>query len=104
LHRHAHLNAIRHLLKAVRVLVLGLSTEERIHVHAAKTLSMRHGAVLVCKKQCLEVDDLLSQLGDSRRQRVVLCTEELDFGLQIREPLLLALATLERGDPDIVSI
>ena len=51
------------------------------------------------EKQCLEVDNLFAQLCDSGGKSVVLCTKELDLGLEVGQPLLLALSTLESSDP-----
>lgn len=50
------------------------------------------------KKKSLEVDNFFSELRDSRRERVVLRAKQLHFGLEVGQPLLLALATLKRGD------
>lgn len=76
-----------------------IAAEEVVHGGAVKTLSLRDRAVLVCQKESLEINNFLSELGDSSRQSVVLCAEEFDLGLQISQPLLLALSTLERRDP-----
>jgi hypothetical protein len=53
----------------------------------------------VGKKQRLEVDHLLAQLRHLCAQGIVLAAEDLHLGLQIGEPLLLALTTFERSDP-----
>jgi hypothetical protein len=51
----------------------------------------------VSEEQSLEVDDLLTELSDSGRESIVLCTEEFDLGLEVSQPLLLALSALECG-------
>jgi hypothetical protein len=55
----------------------------------------------VGEEQGLEVDDFLAELSDSGRESIVLCTKELDLGLEVSQPLLLALSALECGDPDM---
>ena len=85
---------------AIRILMAGITAQEVVHGGTMQTLSLGDRTVLVGKEQGLEVDNLLTELSDSCRQSVVLCTEELNLGLQIGKPLLLALSALECGDPD----
>lgn len=72
--------------------------QERVHVDTLQTLRRRDRAVLVRQKQRLEINNLLAQLLHLAGQRVVLRRIDLYLVLQVLEPLLLALATLERGD------
>jgi len=52
----------------------------------------------VCEEQSLEPHYLLTQLSDRSRQRVVLSTKDLDFLLEVSQPLLLALTTFQGSD------
>jgi hypothetical protein len=52
------------------------------------------------EKQGLEVDNLFSQLCDSGRESIILRAEELNFGLEVSQPLLLPLSALEGSHPD----
>ena len=61
-------------------------------------LLLGDGAVLVGNQDGLEVQHLLPKGCHLRVQRVVLAAEDLDFLLQVLQPLLLALAALEGGD------
>lgn len=47
------------------------------------------------QKQRLEVDNLLTKLGDGGGKCIILRREDFDLGLEVREPLLLALSALE---------
>lgn len=53
------------------------------------------------KEKCLEIDNLLAKLGDSSREGVILRTKKLNLGLEVGEPLLLTLSTLEGSNPDL---
>jgi hypothetical protein len=61
--------------------VVHIATKEVVHGSTMETLSLRHRAVLVCKEQCLQINNLFAQLCDCRRQSVILSTEQLDLGL-----------------------
>ena len=50
------------------------------------------------KQKGLEVNDFLAKLGDRSSQCVILSGKEFDLRLEVGQPLLLALATLESGD------
>lgn len=50
------------------------------------------------KQKGLEVHNFLSKLSDRSSQCVILSGKEFDFRLEVGQPLLLALATLESGD------
>lgn len=63
------------------------------------TLALRHRTILVLQHDLLHGHNLFSKLGDLRGQVVVLAAEDFDLGLQICQPLLLTLPTLQRGDP-----
>jgi hypothetical protein len=76
-----------------------LSSKEGVHVHAVQALSMRYRAILVCKQQRLQVDNLLAKLSDRRGESIVLSAEELNLGLKVGKPLFFALATLESSNP-----
>jgi hypothetical protein len=52
----------------------------------------------VREQQCLEADDLLSQLSDGGGECIILRAEHLNFLLEIGQPLLLALSTLQCRD------
>lgn len=83
---------------AIWVLVADIAAEEVVHGIAMKTLSLRDRAVLVGEQEGLEVNDLLTKLSHGSREGIVLCTEQLDLGLQVGKPLLLSLAALKGGD------
>lgn len=68
-----------------------------------QALLLCDGTVLVGKKKGLQIDDFFSELCDLGSQGVVLRTEHLNLGLQVRKPLFLALPTLQRGNPIAVS-
>jgi len=106
LHRHPHVMdaVVLQLGDAVRILMADVATKEIVHGVAVKTLGLRDRAVLVSKQQGLEVDDLLTKLGDGSRESIVLCAEQLDLGLQVGKPLLLSLTALEGSDTIAVSI
>jgi hypothetical protein len=99
-HHGLHVDTIRlQLCNAIWVLVVEVATKKVVHGSSMESLSLRYGAVLVCEQKCLEIHDFLAQLCDRSRQCVVLRAEQLDLGLEIGQPLLLALATLEGSDP-----
>jgi hypothetical protein len=52
----------------------------------------------MCHEQCLQVHDFFAKLLILSVKRIILGCKDLDLGLQIGEPLLLSLTTLERGD------
>lgn len=61
-------------------------------------MGLRDGAVFVGEQEGLEVHNLLAKLGHRGGKCIVLCREELNLGLEIGEPLLLPLTTLEGRD------
>lgn len=67
----------------------------RLHVASLEALLLGDGAILVCEQEGLEVDDFFAKLGDLRSQGIVLTTEHFHLGLQVRQPLLLALTTFQ---------
>lgn len=83
----------------ILVVVTAVSSKVKSHSRTRNALLHRNWAVLVSQKKCLEVDKFFSQLSDSLRQSIILSTEKLDLGLQVCEPLLLALPTLESSNP-----
>lgn len=97
---HPHLHAILLLRHTVRVRV-GMALNEKLHVGAADALRRADGAVTVCEKQTLEVNDFFAELGDGLGEGVVFGGEELDFGLKVCEPLLFPLTTFEGGDAGV---
>jgi hypothetical protein len=60
-----------------RILVVHIATKEVIHGSTV----VRHWTLLMCQEQCLQVDNLLAQLGDGSRERIVLSTEQLNLSL-----------------------
>jgi hypothetical protein len=74
------------------------SSRHAVHHQRAQTLSLRDGAVFVSQQERLQVHDLLTKLGHRRGKCIVLRREELDLGLEIGEPLLLPLTTLQSSD------
>lgn len=78
-------------------LVAGRDT---VHHHGAEALGLRNRTVLVGEQHGFEVDDLLTQLSDSRRERIILGREQFHLRLQVGKPLLLALSTFESRDSD----
>lgn len=83
---------------AIWVLMAHVAAKEVVHGVAVKALSLRDGAVLVSEQQRLEVYYLLTELSDGSRESIILCTEQLNLGLQVGKPLLLPLTTLEGSD------
>lgn len=75
-----------------------------LHGHTADTLRLRHRTILVSEQECFKPDNLLTQLRDGGSKSIILRAENLDLLLEIREPLLLALATLERSDSGLMSV
>ena len=88
LHRHA-----------IRIRVGIELIRNAVHHHAADTLCLGHGAVLMSQEQGLQVDNLLTQLRYLTAQCVVLAAENLHLGLQVGEPLLLALPAFQCRHP-----
>lgn len=78
-------------------------TSDLLHGHTADALRLRHRTILVSEQECFKPDNLLTQLRDGGSERIILSAENLDLLLEIREPLLLALAALERSDSGPVS-
>jgi hypothetical protein len=68
------------------------------HEGPMESLLLGDWAVLVSEQQRLQVDDFLPQLSNLRCEGIVLAAEHLHLCLQIGQPLLLALTTLERGN------
>lgn len=50
------------------------------------------------EQKCLEIDNFFAKLGHGGGQRVIFRSEQLNLGLQVGQPLLLPLTTLEGGD------
>lgn len=75
-----------------------IASEEVVHCGAMQALGLGDWTVFVREKQRLQVDNLLTQLGDSGREGVILGAEQLHLGLEVGKPLLLPLTALERGD------
>lgn len=88
---------------AIWVLVVDITSKEVVHSCTVQALSLRYRAVLMGKKQRLEIHNLFTQLRYRGGEGVVLCAEKLHLGLQICKPLLLALAALEGSDSDCLS-
>lgn len=83
---------------AVRI---GLSTvlgAIGVDVVPTALLYLSNGAILVGYQNCLELEELFSQLGVLRVKLVVLTAIDLDFGLEVGQPLLLSLTTFERSN------
>jgi hypothetical protein len=98
-----HIGLRRHSLHMRHLHAIGVAELMRLasnvlHCHTADALCLRDRAVFVSQEQSLETYYLLTQLSDGSRQCVVLGTKDLDFLLEIGQPLLLALATLEGSD------
>lgn len=75
-----------------------------LHGHTADTLRLGHRTILVSEQECFKPDNLLTQLRDGGSERIILSAENLDLLLEICEPLLLALATLERSNSGLMSV
>lgn len=60
-----------------------------------ETLLLGNGTILMSKQKSFEIDHLFSQLCNLLRQSVILAAKHLDLGLEISQPLLLALSTFE---------
>lgn len=69
-----------------------------VHHQGAKSLGLGDRAILVSQQESLEVHNLLSELGHGGSQRIILGGEKLDLGLEIGQPLLLPLTTLQSRD------
>ena len=100
------------LLHRVRVSHLGmdllvLAIHLLVHVERDNThllLLMGNWAILVGQKHGLEGNDFLAELADLSGKLVILGGVHLDLGLQVLEPLLLALTALEGGDTGVSGI
>ena len=75
-----------------------------LHGHTADTLRLRYRTIFVSKQEGFKPHDLLTQLRDGGSERIIFSAENLDLLLEIGEPLLLALATLERSDSGTMSV
>ena len=84
---------------AVRVCVWVIFIRHATHNHATHTLGLRNRTILVSHKQRLQVDNFFSKLRDGSGKRVVLSAVNLHLGLQIRQPLLLALSAFQSSNP-----
>jgi hypothetical protein len=101
LHGH-HVDTIGlHLSDAIWVLVVNIASKEVVHGSTMQTLSLRYWAILVSKEERLEVNNFLAKLSDGSRESIVLCAEELNLGLEVGKPLLLALSALEGSNPNL---
>jgi hypothetical protein len=65
-------------------------------------LGLGDGAIFVSQQKGLQVDNLLAELGHRSGQCIVLCCEELNLGLEVSQPLLLPLATLQGRDTIVI--
>ena len=70
-----------------------------LHEGAVEALLLSYWAVFVGKEERLQVDDFLAKLRDLAQQMVILRAVGLYLLLEISQPLLLTLATLECSDP-----
>lgn len=75
-----------------------VATRHAVHHEGTQTLGLRDWAIFVCQQESLEVDDFLTELSHSSGKSIILSSEKLDLGLEVGQPLLLALATLESSD------
>jgi hypothetical protein len=66
-----------------------------VHHERANALCLRDRAVLVSQQESLEVDNFLTQLGNSGGKGVILGGEKFNLVLEVGQPLLLSLSALE---------
>lgn len=97
--RHTPANSVR--VSHLRVVLVHLWHIVRSAGHA---LLLSDGTVLVRKQQSLQIDHLLPESRDSLLQGVVLLLVDIDLALQVGQPLLLPLATLERSNTVVTSV
>ncbi len=69
-----------------------------LEVSVGNSLGLGDWAVLVCEQHSFESDDLIAKDLDLAGKIIVLLGEHLDLGLEVGEPLLLALTALESGN------
>lgn len=74
------------------------ASRHAIHHQRAKTLGLRDRAVLVSQQKGFQVDNFLSELSDGSGQSIVFRGKELNLGLEVGQPLLLALTALQGRD------
>jgi hypothetical protein len=93
-----------HASHAIRVHLsrIGAILNHLLHVKASQSLLLADGTILVSKEKRLQVDDLISQGIDLRVEGIILRREDLNFVLQVGEPLLLSLSALQCGHPGLV--
>lgn len=80
---------------AIRVHLSSISTHNVLLHHTLKALLLGDRAVLVSQQKCLEINNLVAQGLDLCTQCIILSAEDLDFLLQVCEPLLLPLPALQ---------
>jgi uncharacterized protein related to proFAR isomerase len=67
----------------------------------ANALSMTNRAVLVTHQQGTKVAELLMKLSDLGVEAVIFGRIHFDLGLEVSQPLLLSLSTLQGSNPDM---
>jgi len=85
--RHGH--TIRVCMRVVVLLLLEIMT---------KTLALRYWAIFVLQEYRLEANDLFPELSHLSGQGIIFTSEDLNFSLQVCEPLLFTLSTLQCGN------
>lgn len=65
------------------------------HVSPWHTLLLCHRTVFVCQQERFQVHNLFPQSSDLLGELIVLCLIEVDLILEVSQPLLLPLATLQ---------
>lgn len=85
-------NRSRH---AVRVHLRVVRLHGLLHESAVEALLLRDGTVFVRQEERLEIDHLFPELGNLGGKSIVLATKHFHFVLEVGEPLLLTLTTLE---------
>lgn len=70
-----------------------------IHHQWAESLRLGNGTILVSEQQGFQVDNFFTELGHCGSESIILGSEQLNLGLKVGQPLLLALSTFERRNP-----
>lgn len=68
------------------------------HIGTWHTLLLCHRTVFVCQEKCFQVHNLFSQSSDLLGKLIILSLIEVDLVLEISQPLLLPLATLQSSN------
>lgn len=95
--RHLHGHTRGHTTRRAHAVRVGMvvSFYKHGHVGTTKTLSCRDRTISVGDQQRFEINDLFSKLSYRLGEGIIFGAKEFNLGLEVSQPLLLALTTLE---------